>query len=819
MKAIIMAGGEGSRLRPLTCDRPKPMVPVMNRPVMEHIVALLAKHGLTEIAVTLQYLPEAIVRHFGDGSDFGVSLRYFVEEVPLGTAGSVKNAAEFLDDTFLVISGDALTDFDLSRAIEFHRRQGAMATLVLTLVDAPLEYGVVITGQDGRIQQFLEKPSWGEVFSDKVNTGVYVLEPEVLKYVPPAQAFDFSKNLFPLLLKEQQPLFGCVLEGYWCDIGTLQQYQQAHFDCLSGKVRLELLPEKEDIRIGTGSRVDKTAVLTGPVLIGDHCRIGPGVRLEPYTVIGNNSVIMEQASIKRSVLWDNTVVGKKAALRGAVLGNRVTVDANATVLEGAVVGDGTVLETNAIIKPDVKIWPHKRVSTGATVSSSLIWGTGAARNLFGHEGVSGLVNQELTPDLAARIGAAYGGTLGPGARVVVGADESSASRMLQRALVAGIGSAGVQVLDIGRVITPITRFAVRTLEAKGGIHVKMGTTEVNRATLVFLNSKGANISRSDERKIENNLVREDFRRAEAAGILEPVTIGHLPEDYLEELKKAVKLDLIRSKALTIAVREPTCPYLEPLLSALGCRMLRLGAADQEGLPEPDALDISAIAGAGADLGVIMDRNADRLTLVDNRGRVVSDGLFIALTCILILKSGGSAVAVPVTAPGVIEKLAGQYNGRVVRTKASTQFFMEQVLSDEICSLQGPLSQFSLNFDALAALARVIEFICQEGKGLAEIVDSIPEFHTSQKKIDCPWEAKGRVIRKLIEDHTDRPLELLEGVKVYLDNGWALVLPDAEEPVCRVFSEGFSQEIADSLTDMYADKIKEIVQQRQGPLDR
>ncbi|WP_129588641.1 nucleotidyltransferase family protein, partial [Moorella stamsii] len=219
MKAIIMAGGEGSRLRPLTCKRPKPLVPVANRPVMEYCVDLLRDLGIKEVGVTLQYLPRLIEEYFGDGSDFGLHLHYFVEDKPLGTAGSVKNAASFLDETFVVVSGDALTDFDLRPAMAKHKENRALATLVLTTVDNPLEYGVVITNPDGSIRSFLEKPSWGEVFSDRVNTGIYILEPEVLELVPEGESFDFSKDLFPRLLKDKKPLYGITLSGYWCDIG------------------------------------------------------------------------------------------------------------------------------------------------------------------------------------------------------------------------------------------------------------------------------------------------------------------------------------------------------------------------------------------------------------------------------------------------------------------------------------------------------------------------------------------------------------------------------------------------------------------------
>lgn len=221
---------------------------------MEYAIELLKKHGIYRIAVTLQYLPEHIKDYFGNGSAWGVELYYFVEESPLGTAGSVKNAEDFLDEPFIVVSGDALTDFDLSKAIDFHFRAASQATLVLTTVDAPLEYGVVVTHNDGRIRRFLEKPGWGEVFSDQVNTGIYILQPEVLGEIPSGGMYDFSKNLFPKLFEQQKPLFGYVASGYWCDIGNLEQYRHAHEDLLSGRVRLPLPGVELAPGVRTGAR-------------------------------------------------------------------------------------------------------------------------------------------------------------------------------------------------------------------------------------------------------------------------------------------------------------------------------------------------------------------------------------------------------------------------------------------------------------------------------------------------------------------------------------------------------------------------------------
>jgi len=270
MKAVVMAGGAGSRLRPLTMGRPKPMVPLVNKPVMAHILDLLKLHNLTRIAATLQYMANDIQDYFGDGSTFDVELTYFIEGEPLGTAGSVKNAQPFLDEPFVVISGDAVTDIDLSALINFHREKGALVTIALYRVPNPLEYGVVITDDDGRIIQFLEKPGWAEVISDWVNTGIYVLEPEVLDYIPQGQPFDFSKDLFPMLLKKGAPLFGYKASGYWCDIGNIQEYVRASFDFLEGKVNLAEPGQRlaPGIWVGKGGGTAPDAQNHGPAFPG-----------------------------------------------------------------------------------------------------------------------------------------------------------------------------------------------------------------------------------------------------------------------------------------------------------------------------------------------------------------------------------------------------------------------------------------------------------------------------------------------------------------------------------------------------------------------
>ncbi|MDY7015397.1 MAG: NDP-sugar synthase, partial [Cyanobacteriota bacterium] len=329
MRAVLMAGGSGTRLRPLTCDLPKPMVPILNRPIAEHIINLLKRHHITETIATLHYLPDVMRDYFQDGSDFDIQMTYAVEEdQPLGTAGCVKNIADLLDDTFIVISGDSITDFDLSAAIAFHRQKQARATLVLTRVPNPVEFGVVITDKEQKIVRFLEKPSTSEIFSDTVNTGIYILEPEVLQYLPANEESDFSKDLFPLLLEKGEPMYGYVAEGYWCDVGHLDAYREAQYDGLNKKVQLDFAYAEQSpgVWVGQNTYIDPSAKIEKPVLIGSNCRIGPRARIESGTIIGDNATIGADANLKRPIVLNGAIVGEEAHLRACVISRGARID-------------------------------------------------------------------------------------------------------------------------------------------------------------------------------------------------------------------------------------------------------------------------------------------------------------------------------------------------------------------------------------------------------------------------------------------------------------------------------------------------------------
>ncbi|MGH2485015.1 MAG: sugar phosphate nucleotidyltransferase, partial [Ktedonobacterales bacterium] len=505
MKAVVMAGGEGSRLRPLTVTRPKPMVPIVGRPVMEHILNLLKVHGIEDVVVTVQYMASAIEDYFGDGGQLGMRITYSREESPLGTAGSVKNAEEHLTEPFLVISGDALTDFNLTEIIASHREKKALATLTLAHVANPLEYGVIITDESGHIRQFLEKPSWGEVFSDTINTGIYVLDPVIFSYFEKDKAYDFSQELFPKMLAKGDPIYGHVADGYWCDVGNLAEYMKANADVLQGRVNIDITGT--DLGGGVwaedGVEVAPDAQVFGPVFLGHDCKVNSGVIIHGPSSVGHYTIVDDRAQIDRSVVWNNSYIGERAELRGALVGTSTSIKSKAVMFEGAVIGDHSVIDENAIIQPGVKIWPSKEIETGAVVTSSIIWGSQGRRAIFGRYGVTGLVNVDITPDFAAKLGAAYGAVLAKGSVVCVNRDDHRTPRMIKRAIISGLPSAGVNVSDLETVPLPVARYFVRTTDAAGGVHIRLSPFDPRILDIKFFDANGLDISKNTERKIEN----------------------------------------------------------------------------------------------------------------------------------------------------------------------------------------------------------------------------------------------------------------------------------------------------------------------------
>jgi len=830
MKAVVMAGGEGSRLRPLTINRPKPMVPLVNKPVIVHIMDLLKRHGITNIVVTLQYMADLVQDYFGDGLAMDIEISYSVEEVPLGTAGSVKNAQKHLDETFIVISGDALTDFDLSAIIEYHKARKARATLTLYRVPNPLEYGVVIVNAEGRIQEFQEKPGWGQVISDTVNTGIYVLEPEVLDYFEAGTAFDFSKDLFPILLEKGDPLYGFVSGGYWCDVGNIQEYMRASSDLLEGRVHLEPIGRQIGGGVWCGENVEiaPDAQLYGPLYLGEGVKIKGGVVVHGPSVVRDYTVVDNRAHIARSVVWRNSYVGEGVELRGAIVCRQCSIKSNVVIFEGAVVGDMSTIGERAIIYPNVKIWPAKEVEAGATVKASIIWGSQGRRVLFGRYGVTGQVNVDLTPEFATKLGAAFGATLPKGALVTINRDSHRSPRMLKRGIISGLPSAGINVRDLRSVPIPVARYITRKIGAAGGLHIRLSPHDNRVVDIKFMDHRGLSLSKGAERNIERVFFREDFRRVylDEIGVIDyqPRVI----ETYSEDFLACLDVQAIRDARFSIVVdyaNASTSLVLPNILKQLGVKVVELNAAIDESKmsisPQEFQQSLEQLASIcsvlGTNLGVRLDVGGEKMFLVDDRGKILPSGLAaVALAALALQAHSGGIIAMPVTVSRTLETIASQYGGRVIRTKADMHDVMEAATQEGVVMAADGADnfifpQFQAAVDGMMALAKLLEFLATQNVKLSQIVTSLPPQYMAVRTVPCPWEIKGTVMRLLHERYRESREAQIDGVKVQLGNDWALILPDPDQPLFRIYAESDSVAAAGELADKYA-RIVESLQE-------
>ncbi|MTI61362.1 MAG: nucleotidyltransferase [Firmicutes bacterium] len=820
MKAVIMAGGQGSRLRPLTCDLPKPMVPIVNYPVMEYIINLLKKHGVTEIAVTSYYMTKYIEDYFENGEKWGVNLKYFVEEEPLGTAGSVHNAVDFLDETFIVISGDAVTDFDLSEAVTFHQQKEADATLVLAREDIPLDYGVIMTDDGGEIIRFLEKPNWGQVFSDTINTGIYILEPSIFELYQKNKKYDFSQDLFPLMLKKGKRLFGAALEGYWNDIGSLDEYHQTQFDLLSGDIKLPLNAcgvMDGDIYVEDRVEIDDTAELTGPLYIGKGSVIGQGVKLD-NCVIGRNCRIESHSSIKKSVLWDNIIISPNVELRGTILANNVQVKNKAAIFDKTAVGKRTVIGRESRVKPGVKIWPEKEIADQTEVDSSIVWPTRWSKNVFSNKGIVGLSNIDITPEFTASIAVAYGSTLNKGDEVVVSSDSYSLSNALKRSLIGGLQAAGVDVIDIDDSTTSITRFAVVNLKASGGIHIRASYKESDKTVLEFLNEQGVNISVNEQKGIEKKFFSRDYNRVSIQEIGDYAYAPEMQKNYLDSLLANINREGIKRNYFSVVVdyEYDSLGNILPLfLKRLNCQLL----STRNFSPEhntPLSIDKRLTASArvarimqdnDSDLGIITDHNGEELYIVNKEAKVLSKAQYQVLLSYILFEKGYKYLPLPVNAPQVIESMAEEYGAEVEYTEINPQVAMEKYYSN-LRGEHGDIEYYPFA-DMIAGLALILEKMAVDNISIDQLLNRLPEFYLNNAEIACQWEYKGKVMRRLSAE-ADDDAEMVDGIKFQHPHGWALVVPDSERPVFHVYAEGQDLEAAESLTGFYLDKVKEIL---------
>jgi mannose-1-phosphate guanylyltransferase/phosphomannomutase len=837
MRAVVMAGGEGARLRPMTANQPKPLLPVVNRPVMEHVLRLLKRHGLDETVVTVQFLASLVRTYFGDGEELGMHLSYATEEVPLGTAGSVKNAEDALrDDAFVVISGDALTDIDLSAVIRAHRAKGAMVTVCLARRPDPLEFGIVITDEDDRIERFLEKPTWGQVFSDTINTGIYVMEPEVFRHVPAAQSVDWSADVFPALLAAGAPVFGYVADGYWEDVGTHDSYRKAHADALHGRVQVDIdgFEVAPGVWVGEGAEVDPDAKLVGPCYIGDYAKVEATAVVGELTVLGSNVVVKGGAHLERAIVHDNAFIGAQVSLRGCVIGKNSDVMRAVRVEEGAVVGDECVVEEEAYLSSGVKVYPFKTIEAGAVVKTSVIWESRGSSALFGPRGVSGLVNVEITPEYAVRLASAYATTLEKGSVVTTARDTSRAARAMERAVIAALTASAIDVRDLEVVPLPVARFTTATTDAVGGVVLRTTPGDPQSVDIVFLDAGGADLSSGAQRRLERVFSRQEFRRAFPGEIAELTFPARTLETYTRELLRTIDVSGVDDAGLKVVLDTAggaAALVLPSLLGRLGVdvltvdnRLSETAAAGSlaEHLRRLERLG-ELVSSSRAAFGVRFDPLGERIAIVDERGRLVHDdrALLVLLDLVAAERHRG-VIALPITTTRVAEQVTRFHGTGILWTSTSPHDLAAAADRDDVLFAGDGrggfvVPEFSPAIDGVAAFVRLLGMVARTRLTLSQIDARIPHAHVVRRAVPTPWAVKGQVMRTVLEAAGDRTVETTDGVRVVEpDGGWALVLPDPSEAVTHLWAEGASPAAATDLLAEWADVVERAGMPADGP---
>lgn len=801
----------------------------MNKPMMAHIVELLKKHGIKEMVVTLFYSPETITNHFGDGSRYGVKMTYVKADADYGTAGSVRNATKGMNERLLIISGDVLTDFDLSSAIRFHMENNAKATIVLTHATNPLAFGVVITADNGKITRFLEKPSWGEVFSDTINTGIYILEPDVLELIPYREEFDFSKNLFPHLLRNDLGLYGYVADGYWRDIGNLNEYQDAHLDALNGIVKVNVDGKRDgNLVYGEGCSFQRDKlVITGGVVLGKNVTLGEDVKLS-NCVIGDNCVIGPHATLRNVVLWNDVVVGHSAELSSDVVCSRCSIGEKAVIAENVFIGDACWIGRRAQLASNIKLWPEKVVEEGAVLTRSLVWEDKWLRELFSDSRVTGLSNIEMNPEFGAKLGAAYGAFLGEGSNVVTCRDSDNVSRMMNRALICGLISAGVNAYDLRAMSIPLLRHELSTGKESGGIHVRRSPTDKNLTDIIFFDANGKDLPTGKTKNIERLFFGEDFPRASRDKVGEINFPERTTESYREKFISSINIDAINKRKFNVVIdysNGVASTIFPVILGSFECQVIATNAHLDPRRLTRDQYEFDAsmkqlahiVTSLKYDIGCMIDAGGEKIYVVNENGEPIpSDRLLTLVTELFLLTNpDATAIAVPVTSPGDIDVIAAARNVKVIKTRNSHLAMMEAATSKQVQFVGGNKGGFIFtNFffatDAMYSFAKILEMMALTNKRLGELDATLPRMIQARRSVNCSWEHKGKVMRNIMRDSEGRQRDLVDGVKIHLETNGVrssvLLLPDKERPMFHINAEGPDKATADQLANQYERKV-------------
>ena len=831
MKAVVMAGGFGTRIQPLTNNIPKPMLPIMNRPMMEHTIVSLKNLGITEFIILLYFKPDVIKDYFKDGSAWGINITYVVPDDDYGTAGAVKKAQEIIgDENFIIISGDLVTDFDFQQIFDYHKAKNSKLTITLTSVENPLEFGVVIANEEGKIEKFLEKPSWGEVFSDTINTGIYIIEPEILNYIPKNENFDFAKDLFPLLMRRGIDLMAGHAQGYWRDVGNPESYRDVYEDILAGKIKFEI--GGEAIKYPDGvliceeeNTLDESVDVIGIVVIGKNVTVKRGSKLN-NVVVGNNVTIGSSSKISNTVIWDEVEIGKNAKLDGCVICCNNHIGKNVTAKSGLILAQGCEIGELVTIEKDVTIWPYKVIEDAAIVSRSVILGSKYKNSIFEDGMVIGKSNVELSCEMATKLAEAFGAQLPVGSTVLVSRHYDKGSRMLKRAFLGGLLSAGVDVIDYNAIPSAVMRCSLSFHEHyTAGVHFHQKIDDPTSTVITFYNNEALRINSDVAKKIEKAFFKEIFRRVDYSQIGQIHELDHKRE-YVE-YKKGIE-DLLQSHRfkcldcrIAVDVMHGLAAEVFPdILNDLGIEHIMFNAySDEQRLSNINTLTKRSYDDMGAvikalklDAGFLLYPHGQRLDIICDEGIPLSkqSALYVVMTLLnMEAKAYGvkKRVFLPTWAADIVyfdslEIERGQY----ANFKASKMKSYDLVATGDG---NFTFTEFATHRDSMYATLKILEMMVSHDIKLSEIIASLPYFFYTTIQVPCTQALKGKMMRKFLEDAKGKESSTLDGVKIWLDkDDWVLMIPDQYNDSLNLTIQAQTDEKGEVYKALYIAKIEE-----------
>jgi mannose-1-phosphate guanylyltransferase/phosphomannomutase len=813
MQAVVMAGGFGTRLRPLTANIPKPMTPLVNKPIIEHIIELLKLHNITDLILILYHQADIIRDYFKDGKKFGVKIHYVNPDADYGTAGAVYCGYEFINGSIVIISGDVVTDFNLTHAINFHSKKKSSATLVLTRAKNPLQFGIVLTDKNNRITKFFEKPTWSEVFSDTINTGIYVMEKEALGLVPRAKGnkadCDFSKDLFPYLLKNKMPLYGSVEKGYWRDIGSLEDYINTNLDALKEKIKLPLIKGvvKNGCVVAKSSKVSRLAKISNSV-VGSKCKIGP------------NTVVND------SIIWNGSQIDDNCHINYDVICNRVKIRTGTKIEENVFIGDSVSVGNHVTIKRDVKIWPKKTIDSNSILTKNLIWEERWRENLFTDSRITGLSNIEITTDFSAKLGAAYGVFTGIGSKVLISRDIDNMSLMIKGAITSGLMSSGVTALDFQTMPIPILRHELKKGRGSGGVFVRKSPFDASKCDIIFLDANGKDLSSAKTKSVERLFISGDSRPTPYDKIGTVTSPERTYEAYKDHFFANIDKQIIDNRYFKIAVNFShgiTSTILPNILGDFNIELVtldsHLDAAKQTRSPEEFNLALQqlsyVVTSLKYDAGFLIDAGGEKIFLVDDSGKRLSYDRFLSMVVYLYLTlyPKTKRIAIPIQASGEIDIVAKKYFTEVIRVKDS-HFAIMNAADEPDVELAGGTKggvifpKFLFATDGMFSIVKILELVAKSGKSLSRIEKETPRLHMAKNNVFCSKDHKGKIMRKLVEESEGMRRHLIDGIKIFFDRyKWVLCIPDSEREIFHVNAEARTQKAAEELVKEYSNKIK------------